>query len=122
MAENQTITQRINLFLSEKKIHINEFEKNILVSNGLIGKAIRENRVLGSDKIENILKSYPDINPIWLLTGKGEMLLSEEKSGEDNEGNVSQAIPLSECEKEVSHLRELLAEKERLIQVLLNKL
>lgn len=36
-----------------------------------------ENRkkALNSDVIENILTEIPDLNPIWFLTGKGEMLL-----------------------------------------------
>ncbi|MES2485426.1 MAG: S24 family peptidase, partial [Bacteroidota bacterium] len=30
---------------------------------------------LGSNVLERILEIYKDINPIWLLTGKGEMML-----------------------------------------------
>lgn len=38
-----------------------------------------------------------------------------------NGNKVSGDITLSECQKENQHLRELLAEKERTIQILLNK-
>ncbi len=31
-------------------------------------------RAMGSDKISNILDSYPDVNAEWLLTGNGEMM------------------------------------------------
>lgn len=38
-----------------------------------------------------------------------------------NGNKVSGDISLSECQKEIRHLRELLAEKERTIQILLKK-
>ena len=38
-----------------------------------------------------------------------------------NGNKVSGDITLSECRKEIAHLKELLAEKERLIQVLMSK-
>lgn len=38
-----------------------------------------------------------------------------------NGNNVSGDISLSECKKEVEHLKELLAEKERTIQILMSR-
>lgn len=38
-----------------------------------------------------------------------------------NGNKVSGDITLSECQKEIAHLKELLAEKERTIQILMNK-
>ncbi len=38
-----------------------------------------------------------------------------------NGNKVSGDITLSECKKEIQHLQELLAEKERTIQILMNK-
>jgi hypothetical protein len=32
---------------------------------------------LGGDKIIKILEAYSNLNPVWLLTGKGDMLLSD---------------------------------------------
>ncbi|MDR0574960.1 MAG: peptidase S24 [Tannerella sp.] len=37
-------------------------------------------REISTDKYANILDYIPDVNPEWLLTGKGEMLLRETKS------------------------------------------
>jgi hypothetical protein len=31
---------------------------------------------IGSSKMEQILKAYPEINPDWFLTGEGNMLKS----------------------------------------------
>jgi hypothetical protein len=38
---------------------------------------------LGGDKIIKILEAYPMLNPVWLLTGKGDMLLSDTGSGSE---------------------------------------
>jgi len=35
--------------------------------------------VIGADKIANILRCYPEVNPHWLLLGKGPMFLEDEK-------------------------------------------
>lgn len=58
------------------------------LSNGAIGKALK-GMILGIDKLENVLTVFPDLNPTWLMTGKGDMF-----------GGVY------ELEKEVERLRE----------------
>jgi hypothetical protein len=37
----------------------------------------KNNASVGSDVIERIKEVYPQINLIWLITGKGEMLIKE---------------------------------------------
>lgn len=53
------------------------------------GKA--KNTTLNSDTIVNILSKYPEINIIWLLTGEGEMLLSNNPKiyNEDKSDNIT---------------------------------
>ena len=78
-----SISGRIKLFTDETNVSINQFEKSIGASNGLIGKAIRDNRDVGSSYVEKIILAYPDLNGDWLITGRGQMLkpkISNEKS------------------------------------------
>ena len=49
------------------------FEKKIGIRS-TIQKAIRDNSNLGSNNLAKIVSEFPEINPEWLLTGKGEML------------------------------------------------
>ena len=42
--------------------------------------------------LEALINTFPDINPVWLLTGKGEMLLS----GEENSHKLETSIKESE--------------------------
>lgn len=53
------------------------FERSIGMSNASFGKSLKGGKAIGTDKLENILRIYPDINPSWLLTGEGNMLRSE---------------------------------------------
>lgn len=44
------------------------------MSNNSFRKSLNSGGHIGSDKLENILKIYPELNPVWLLQGEGEML------------------------------------------------
>jgi len=66
--------QRLGKYIDFKNIKVSVFEKKTGMSNASFGKALKEKRSIGTDKLENILKIYTDINPQWILTGKGPML------------------------------------------------
>ncbi len=69
---NNTI-ERLLYFTETKGLSIRQFSKSVGISHSLLKKTT----ALGSDKLENILSIYPEINPEWLLTGKGNMLKVE---------------------------------------------
>lgn len=69
--------KRIKQYIDYKHINISNFEKSIGMSNSSFGKSLKNGGAIGTDKLENILNVYPDINPVWLLTGKGEMICDE---------------------------------------------
>ena len=56
---------------------VRAFEAACELQRGNISN-MSENGAIGSDKLSKIIDSFPDINPEWLITGKGEMLKSEE--------------------------------------------
>lgn len=68
---------RIKKFIDYKNITVKDFEIKVGFSNGAFGSQLRNNKTIGVDKLENILLVYSEINPEWLLTGKGSMLKSE---------------------------------------------
>ncbi|MEB3041939.1 hypothetical protein, partial [Capnocytophaga gingivalis] len=68
------IVSRIKEFIDQKGVSVRKFEEKVGFSNGAFASQYKNNGSIGSDKIENILHSYPEINVIWLLTGKGDML------------------------------------------------
>ena len=65
------VLKRLKEFnLTLTNLSIAAFEKSIGMSNASFGKSLKNNGAIGSDKLENILSVYPDINPDWLLTGR----------------------------------------------------
>lgn len=54
-------------------INKNVFYKETGLSNGFLDKV----KDIGVSKLNLILKTYPDLNPNWLINGEGKMLLTE---------------------------------------------
>ena len=104
------VLNRIKQFIDYKGIAISAFEKSIGMSNASLGKSLKTGGTIGADKLGNILKTYPEINLHWLVTGEGEMLNSSEPN------LVAESKPaLSNAEL---LLRELLAERDNEIRAL----
>jgi len=53
-------------------------ERECGLSNGLIKSALSAGSNLGSDKLEKILTTYPDLSAEWLLRGTGSMIIGQE--------------------------------------------
>lgn len=68
------VSERIGQYINKKKISFYAFENSIQASRGSISKAVKDRKSVGSHVLENILSVYKDLNPVWLLTGEGEML------------------------------------------------
>ena len=70
-------------FLNEKGISIRALEQQIGCSNGVISRSISKGTDISSQWVSKIIEIYPDLNPTWLLLGKGNMLLSNPTESTD---------------------------------------
>ena len=70
------VKERILQFINYKGITIQAFELSTGLSNGAVSKMGDGTRRSTLEKISNY---YPELNTNWLLTGVGEMLLSNER-------------------------------------------
>lgn len=66
-----TLKERITKFIEYKGIPRSTFEQMSGLSNAYT-RNIKDN--VGATKLEGILKAFPELNRVWLLTGEGEML------------------------------------------------
>ena len=66
-----TVKDRTLLFLKSQNIKMKDFESKCDLSNGYV-TSMRKG--FGRQKLENVLKAYPELNREWLLYGEGEML------------------------------------------------
>jgi len=65
----ETSVQRLKQYLEAGNIAPSAFYSTTGLSNGYLNNV----KVLGADKLEIILKCYPDLNVLWVITGKGSM-------------------------------------------------
>lgn len=70
-----TVKQRLLLYLKEKGLGQNKFEKIAGISNGYISHLKSSP---SSDILMKILNASPDLNREWLMMGVGDMLLSQD--------------------------------------------
>lgn len=94
------ILERIRVFIDKQGLTVAAFERSIGMSNASFAKSLKKGGAIGTDKLENILKTYPQLSPEWLLTGRGEMLKSDDAAKMypvdepvDSGDKVSESIP-----------------------------
>lgn len=100
------VLDRLKEYIDIKGISIAAFERSIGMSNASFGKSLKQGKGIGSDKLEKILSIYPDLNPAWLLTGEGEILLTKipEKVNKRNvTGNVNQIVNFPKFQKRLTN-------------------
>lgn len=64
--------ERLGLYLKQNKIMFSTVEKATGLGNGYLSRQIKNQGSIGSEILEKICLSYPSLNTLWLLTGKGE--------------------------------------------------
>ena len=67
---------RLMQYIDYKGISKRAFEVDNDLSNGYLWKQLSRNADLGEGVLIKILENCPDLSPEWLLTGKGEMIIS----------------------------------------------
>ena len=88
------VKQRVMEFIRYKRIPIAKFENLCGLSCGYI-RNMRKG--FGVEKLNNITKMFPELNPMWLLYGEGEMLVSETPTEEKIKEIPNVAPAVNEC-------------------------
>lgn len=112
-----SLVNRIGLYAEKKGISIRKIEVEIGASNGTLSKAINKEKDVLSEWIVLFIKRFPEVNPAWLLTGEGNMLISEFQSLSLEKENL--------YKEKIAHLEELLTvhqEKNKLLEDLIERM
>jgi len=80
--------ERFYSYIKEKGLKPTPLERDLGLSNGYIGKMLKRKSSIGSDVLEKIVYHFPDLNPNWLLSGKGEMIIKTKST--ENVTNLSE--------------------------------
>lgn len=89
MSDNQLIKNRLFEFIKFKNIRKSHFEKACGLSNGYVNSIVD---TISVKKLENILKTYPELNKTWLITGQGEMLNGQNGNVIVGDNNIAHNI------------------------------
>ena len=116
--------KRIKSVIEYKKMSIRAFERFIEVSINVIQAALKKNTGVKDDTLAKILEACPDVNPVWLITGKGAMLLESDKELKDNtlkaleEAKTQYATHIDALKKFIDAKDEIIALQKEKIQLL----
>ncbi len=102
--ENNFFT-RLDQFMQYKNLNDNKITVQTKLAVGTLGKQRRNGKGMSYESIVKILKTYPELNPTWLILGDGEMLLKDEKKNISLE-SISEI--LSTQKKLITHQQEKL--------------
>ena len=109
---------RLVLFIKELGLSARQFDISIGTANGYTLRMHKNNASVGSDVIEKIISTYPQINLIWLITGKGDMFVTKESR------NNKKDVDLGSLEKLIEQKIEtkLSEDNSELVQRLLEEI
>ena len=107
-----SVKQRLMKFMSYREISASRFERMCGLSNGYFNKL---RNAPGLDKIDKMLRVFPELNREWVLTGEGSML----NDGYTTFEPVGVATPTApNLENEIKILQTQLELKDKLIDSL----
>lgn len=89
----ENFIERLQYYMKIRGINDNQMTVTAGLSVGLIGKAKNSGKGMSSANIEKILFAYPDLNPNWLLTGRGDMLQDENSALTNPTKDTSSTVP-----------------------------
>lgn len=93
-----TIKERTYSFIEYKGITVKKFEELCGLSNGYISSM---RKGFGSDKLNNVLTIFPELNREWLLYGEGEMLNPKVIQNNQNGDNIQgHSVTVNKTEKD----------------------
>ena len=107
------IVDRIGMYAEKKNISIRRIEQEIGASNGTLSK------------VSLFSTKFTDVNPVWLLTGKGEMILMEKDESTTSASKEESKEAFNSYEARMRHLEELIKmhqEKNKLLEDLVEQL
>ena len=107
-----SVKERLKQFIDTLNISEREFCRRIGVSSSYV-MSIKKS--IQPDKMQAISIHFPELNPLWLLLGQGEMLLSDGKKEGEQRQNTG-GLPSSELLAKL--LEEANNEKARLLSII----
>ena len=115
----ETILNRIGQLADNEGIKISQLERKIGASKGVLSRAIAKNTDIQAKWLQIIVENYPKYSCEWLLSGKGDMLIDENRaSGYKNKDDEPKTKDneLEELKNTVNELQLLIDAQKQIIE------
>lgn len=109
MSEEKAI-DRVLKVIDALGMSARQFDMSIGTTNGYSLRMHKNRASIGSDIIERISKKYPKVNLVWLITGKGDMLLESKDRPQFTDAQIDAIINEKIDEKIASERQKILDE------------
>lgn len=113
-----SVKERTIEFVKSQKITMKEFETRCGLSTGYV-TSMRKG--YGADKLNNVLKAFPQLNRDWLLYGEGSML-TEPATAPAASSSTDLSAALNKAMDEIAAQRRLTEKSQQQIDRLLSLL
>ena len=118
MEYSSFIPERILQLIEERELTKADVAKGAKITVQTLDNAIKGSE-MGCKKLARLADFFGVSLDFFFDREQNDIHIGHSVQGNSN--NVTGDITLGECKKEIAHLRELLTEKERTIQILLSK-
>lgn len=106
------ILDRLQILIKEKSNNATQFAAQIGVKQNTLSQQLNRKRSVSLEVIGNILTTFPDIDPDWLIIGKGNDMIRRES---DDTYKVKYYEMLEQNNKILLELNEVRKENARLL-------
>ena len=105
------ITERILYYANYKGFSKRKIYIETGISNGVFDKTTG----LGEGTIEKFISTYTEVNPTWLLTGRGEMLISGDGVAVPSAVSPAEVATVTDNTQIIAYLERKLKDMEQVI-------
>lgn len=77
MNYNEAMSERLNRIINYYRLSERQFSQRCGIPPTTMNSIIARNSASKAEFIVDVLKAFPDIDPVWLLMGTGEMLKAD---------------------------------------------
>ena len=114
MRDFSIVKQRIIQYLDSVKVSKYEFYQKTSISNGVLSQKTG----LSEENILKFLSYYLEVNPNWLLTGKGDMIKDSYNQSIKGDGNYMAGKNLHNNSNDfiINNLKTIIKEKDTIIK------
>lgn len=85
--------ERIKVFAKQKDLSLRQVSLDAGLSGAYLSNSLKQGSTPSVEIIAKIIDNYPELNPSWLLTGKGSMIVKSNLIGEiENSYSINKTI------------------------------